>query len=152
MLLDSLSALPFKDEGDEIADGEIPIFDMAGVTWKHLTKVILSTLKIGMKYAQEAHCIRLKQIHVINCSPMLEKIMFLVKPFVKTEFYEMLHFHLPDSDTLDKFVPKELLPNEYGGQAGSIVDLKAEALKRVEGLRYNYFYFLLDFIFYFKFV
>lgn len=32
--------------------GDIPIFDMTGFTLRHLTKVILSTLRVYMKYTQ----------------------------------------------------------------------------------------------------
>lgn len=35
-----------------LTDGEIPIFDMKGLTLRHLTKVILSTLRLYMKYTQ----------------------------------------------------------------------------------------------------
>ena len=35
-----------------LTDGEIPIFDMKGLTLKHLTKVILSTLRLYMRYTQ----------------------------------------------------------------------------------------------------
>lgn len=35
-----------------LTDGEIPIFDMAGFSVKHLTKVVLSTLRTYMKYTQ----------------------------------------------------------------------------------------------------
>lgn len=32
--------------------GEIPIFDLAGLTLKHITRVVLSTLRVYMKYTQ----------------------------------------------------------------------------------------------------
>lgn len=35
-----------------ITDGEIPIFDMAGFSLRHLTKVVLSSLRCYMKYTQ----------------------------------------------------------------------------------------------------
>lgn len=38
--------IPMNDGGD------IPIFDMNGFTLRHLTKVVLSTLRVYMKYAQ----------------------------------------------------------------------------------------------------
>lgn len=47
-----------------------------------------------------------------------------------------MHFHLPDSDTLDKFVPRRLLPKEYGGEQPTIAEIKREWIKRVEAHRY----------------
>lgn len=46
-----------------------------------------------------------------------------------------LHFHKPDSDTLYKFVPKDLLPNEYGGKSGEIKEIKTRFVKLVESYR-----------------
>lgn len=40
------------DEPNSGWHGEIPIFDMEGFTIKHLTKVVLSVLRIYMKYTQ----------------------------------------------------------------------------------------------------
>lgn len=35
-----------------LTDGEIPVFDMAGFSLRHLTKVVLSSLRCYMKYTQ----------------------------------------------------------------------------------------------------
>lgn len=37
---------------DFVCTGEIPIFDMAGFSWRHATKVVISTLRVYMKYTQ----------------------------------------------------------------------------------------------------
>lgn len=42
-----------------------------------------------------------------------------------------MHFHLPDSETLYEFVPKELLPAEYGGGVGKLSELKKEWMQKV---------------------
>lgn len=125
-------------------NGEVPIFDMAGFTLKHLTCVVLSVLRVYMKYTQEAHPVRLRQIHVINCASYLDRIMALVRPFMRKEvakvvslsavtaktgslnhFYlPQLNFHKPNSQTLYEFVPKDLLPAEYGGKCGEIRSIK----------------------------
>lgn len=42
-----------------------------------------------------------------------------------------MHFHPPNSTSLYEFIPKDLLPEEYGGNIGSLSDLKAEWIKRV---------------------
>lgn len=70
---------------DDQSTGDIPIFDMANVTLKHLTRVSLPVLRKYMQYTQEAHPIKLKQIHVLNTAPFLDKCLSLVKPFMKKE-------------------------------------------------------------------
>lgn len=42
---------PDDNEGG-ITDGEIPIFDMDGFSLRHITRVVLSTLRCYMKYTQ----------------------------------------------------------------------------------------------------
>jgi hypothetical protein len=61
--------------------------------------------------------------------------MWLIKPFVRTENFNMIKFHTPGSETLFKFLPKEFLPNEYGGSAGSIESMKKYWMERIESHR-----------------
>ncbi|KAF5282987.1 hypothetical protein FQA39_LY04858 [Lamprigera yunnana] len=125
---------------EEVPKGEVPIFDMAGFTLKHAYKVQLPVLKKYMVYTQEAHPVRLKQIHVINVPPFLDKVLVLVKPLMKSEVSAMLHFHQPNSSTLYDYIPKELLPEEYGGDIGKLADIKKEWIQKL----YNSRKFLLD--------
>lgn len=118
-----------------VADGEIPIFDMSRVSYRHLTKIVFSTLRLYLKYTQEAHPVRVRQIHIINCSPIVDKIICLIKPFVKTENFKMINFHTPGSTTLFKSIPKENLPDEYGGTAGSLVEMKQYWVDRIHSHR-----------------
>lgn len=59
---------------------------------------------------------------MINISPLVDTIVSFVKPFLKEKIRERIHIHSNIED-LYKFVPKEMLPSEYGGNAGSIKDL-----------------------------
>lgn len=140
--------LPFKvNDGNEsniclfefvrnfFVSADIPIFDMSGFSYRHLTKLSLSTLRCYMKFTQEAFPVRLKQIHLINCSPVLSKVLMVLKPFMKTSVSKMLNFHLPNTTTLYDFIPRELLPNEYNGNAGSMDDIKQNFVKRLESSR-----------------
>lgn len=115
-----------------IPKGEVVIFDMKGYSLSHLLRVNLHTLRKYMQYTQEAHPVRLRQIHVINVSPLLDKTLIVVKPFMKSEVAAMLHFHQPGSTSLYQYVPLDLLPNEYGGKAGTIGDIKETWKARVE--------------------
>lgn len=46
-----------------------------------------------------------------------------------------MHFHTPNSNTLEEFVPKDLLPNEYGGKAGTIEEILSDWIQKVEDHR-----------------
>jgi CRAL/TRIO domain len=110
---------------DEVwGNGEVPIFDMTNIRLAHFTKIVFSTLRLFMKYSQEAHPVTVRQIHIVNCSSLLNRVMLLIKPFLKAEVAERIQTHLPGSDTLFKYIPKQILPKEYGGNAGPIGPIK----------------------------
>lgn len=124
--------LPLK-----VNDGDVPVFDMSGFSYRHLTKLSLSTLRCYMKFTQEAFPVRLKQIHLINVSPVLNKVLMVLRPFMKTSVSQLLNFHAPNSTTLYDHVPQELLPIEYGGKAGSMIDIKKNFVKQLESQRWE---------------
>ncbi|XP_063909027.1 alpha-tocopherol transfer protein-like [Zophobas morio] len=119
----------------EFHSGEIPIFDMEGFSLKHLTKIVLPVLKKYMLYTQEAHPIKLKQIHVLNIPPFLDRCLAILKPFMKSEVASVIHFHLPNSETLYDYIPRDVLPVEYGGNIGKLKDMKNEWIKKVIALK-----------------
>ncbi|XP_025829893.1 alpha-tocopherol transfer protein-like isoform X2 [Agrilus planipennis] len=114
-----------------LPDGEVPIFDMSGLCLRHISKVSLHLLKKYMQYTQEAHPVRLKQIHIINTPSFVDKMMLLIKPFLKNETGRMMHFHSSDLSTLYEYVPKDLLPEEYGGESGKLSDLKSQLTQKL---------------------
>jgi len=118
-----------------VNDGDLPIFDMTGFSYRHLTKLSISTLKCYMKFTQEAFPVRLKQVHLINVSPVLSKVLMILKPFMKSNVRQLLNFHAPDSTTLYDHIPRELLPDELGGKAGSVSEIKELLLKRLTSQR-----------------
>ncbi|XP_017055125.1 alpha-tocopherol transfer protein [Drosophila ficusphila] len=126
----------FATEDEErLSEGEIPIFDMAGYTLRHLTKTALGALRVYMKFVQEAHPVRLKEIHVLNCPLFVDKVMAVVKPFIKSEVFKLIHFHLPDSETPYGHFPRSMLPEEYGGEAGKMSDLKQQWMQLLKEQR-----------------
>lgn len=118
------------------SDGEVPIFDMNNVTLKHITKVVFSTMRLFMKYSQEAHPVIVRQIHVVNCNSLINRVMWLIKPFLKAEVAERIQTHLPGSDTLYKYIPRYVLPKEYGGLAGSVLETREYWMEYLEANRY----------------
>lgn len=91
MYEDVRSVTPDDNKGG-IADGDVTVFDMHTFSLRHITKIVISSLRVYMKYTQEAHCLRIKHLHIVNCSPLVNKIMFLVKPFIRKDVYDMVGF------------------------------------------------------------
>lgn len=48
-----------------------------------------------------------------------------------------IHCHTPESNTLDDFFSKDLLPNEYGGKAGVTEEIRRGWIDRIVENRYR---------------
>lgn len=109
---------------EDLEDSDIAIIDMKGFGFKHFLKntASLSLLKTNTKYAQEAVPVRVIQSHYINCSSAVYKFYSFLKPFISKEVQNSIKIH-ENLNSLYDFVPKAMLPNEYGGSAGLSDDL-----------------------------
>lgn len=107
--------------------GDVYVLDASVATPTHFAKFTPTLVKKFLVCVQEAYPVRLKEVHVINVSPLVDTIVNFVKPFLKEKIRERIHIH-SSLDDLYKFVPKEMLPSEYGGNAGSIKDLNGEKI------------------------
>ncbi|XP_032588561.1 alpha-tocopherol transfer protein-like isoform X2 [Drosophila mojavensis] len=108
----------------DLADGDVQIVDMNGYTMRHLAYVSIFVLRVYMKFLQEAYPSRLRAMHIINCPPILDKMMSLFKPFIREDVYQMINYHTEGMESLYELVPREMLPVEYGGKAGTVAEIK----------------------------
>ncbi|XP_072938076.1 alpha-tocopherol transfer protein-like [Epargyreus clarus] len=113
---------------DQLCDADIVIMDVKDISLKFLTKFNVFIARKLSKYQQEALPIRLKQVHVVNAPPFIDKLFGLMKPMLKKEVTELVHFHQPKSDTLFNYLDKEDLPKDFGGTLPSL----EEHMKRVK--------------------
>lgn len=111
-----------KEELTGVA-GDVYILDASIATPQHFaahfSKFTPTIIKKFLICVQEAYPVKLKEVHVINVSPMVDTIINFVKPFLKEKIRGRIHVH-NDLDSLHKMVPKEVLPEEYGGDCGPI--------------------------------
>lgn len=120
-----------------IAEGESCIFDAKDFSIWHFLKLgsAISTVRLFMRYVQEAVPHHLSQNHFVNCSPILTKIIALIRPFMNKELCDTMHFHTTGLETLYEFVPKEFLPTEYGGSLGSLEEFYDKSLEAMDSKR-----------------
>ncbi|XP_026741183.1 alpha-tocopherol transfer protein-like [Trichoplusia ni] len=115
----------------EFAEEDIVVLDTKDINLKFITKFNVSVARKIAKYQEEAMPIRLKQIHILNAPPFIDKLFGLMKPFLKAEITAMVHFHVPKSDTIFKYLSKEDLPKDYGGTRPSMAEMNKEVLRIV---------------------
>lgn len=56
----------------------------------------------------------------------MDKVLALMRPFMKKELMDVMHLHTTIDSFVDKHLAKKYLPNEYGGEAGSIKDIQGK--------------------------
>ncbi|XP_067014863.2 alpha-tocopherol transfer protein [Anabrus simplex] len=101
---------------DGLVPGYVVVFDMTGVSWGHLMRISLPAIRKFMIYIQDAHPARLKGVHVINTVAFMDRVLAIVKPLMKSELVQLLHLHGP-VESLARFMPLSILPEDYGGDA-----------------------------------
>ncbi|EEB19784.1 conserved hypothetical protein [Pediculus humanus corporis] len=112
---------------DGIVPGYIVVCDARGYTWAHLSKLNLNVLRVYMKYMQEAKPVRLKGLHVIYSAKIIDKLMTVAKPFMKSELQKLIKIHTSDNmNDFFNYVPQEIMPEDYGGKAKSLFTLHEE--------------------------
>lgn len=65
----------------------------------------------------------------------MDKVLALMRPFMKKELMDVMHLHTTVDSFVDKHLGRKFLPNEYGGEAGSIKDIQGEKSRF-----HNYYY------------
>ncbi|CAD6231628.1 GSCOCG00001506001-RA-CDS [Cotesia congregata] len=116
------------------AKGHVFIFDMSNATLGHSTRMSLLGCRKLINYLQEGLPIRPKGIHFIRSMTIVQIVLGMIKPFMKKEITQTVHVHTND-ETLEKFVPLDLLPNECGGKAGPLIEIHQKHIKLLEDHR-----------------
>ncbi|KAL6428454.1 hypothetical protein ACFW04_008609 [Cataglyphis niger] len=128
----------FLTEGTN--NGYIYFADVSALSFGHIARISPLGLKKYLYYIQDAAPIRLMGIHFINAPPAMELLMNMMKPFMKKEMIDMIHFH-SSLKNASEYVPIDSLPNEVGGKAGSMYKLAEIEVKKLEDHRE---WFLMD--------
>ena len=77
--------------------GHIIVIDMIGTVIGHVGRLNLTVAKKCLLYLQDALPVRLKQIHVMNASSVVDIMLGMVKPFMKKELLDMVRKFIMDS-------------------------------------------------------
>lgn len=117
-------------EETEGVGGDIYVLDGRVLAPSHLGKLSPAVLKKFFICVQEAYPVKMKEAHIINASPVVEAFVNFVKPFLSEKLRKRIFIHKNLGD-LYKYVPQDMLPEEYGGKAGSMNDLNEAWLKKL---------------------
>ncbi|XP_067015323.2 clavesin-1 [Anabrus simplex] len=116
---------------DPTCPGYVFLLNTTGTSMGHVTKASVSAIKIYLTFVQEAAPVRIKGIHVTHCTPLMETIMRIVKPFLHGELMSLLHLHAGEMEDFYKEYPKDILPQEFGGSLGFLKAMHTDTMKKL---------------------
>ncbi|XP_056630329.1 uncharacterized protein LOC130440944 [Diorhabda sublineata] len=108
----------------------ILIIDLSYFEPKHLLKY---TPRVCSFYAKLflAINLRLKNIHIVNPSTIIDKVLTFFKLFLPSKFHGKLVIH-SSYESLYAFIPKNYLPSNYGGTQISIEKIQDRWCEEIE--------------------
>uniref|UniRef100_A0A182NES0 CRAL-TRIO domain-containing protein n=1 Tax=Anopheles dirus TaxID=7168 RepID=A0A182NES0_9DIPT len=98
--------------------GLVVLLDMSGLGFAHARYLSPHLAKKTVEVVQEAFPLRFKAFHVLHEPFYFDAILAVLKPFLKDKIRRRIHLHGHSLSSLHKYVSKDLLPAEYGGNLG----------------------------------
>ncbi|KYN06019.1 Alpha-tocopherol transfer protein [Cyphomyrmex costatus] len=135
LLLMSIDASLYMDGCSE---GYIFIFDMINIRFGHLFKLSINSFRKLFEYIQEGMPVRLKGMYIVNANWIVDKMMVLIKPFIKQELFEIIHIYTDDISDVYSRISPEYLPKDFGGELDCIANLHKANCMTLDQLQ-NYF-------------
>jgi len=105
--------------------GDVMIFDAQNITAAHGTVFLTPLVKRALIDGPEAYPNRLRQIHVVNAFPIIERIVSIIKSLLKEKIRKRFFIHSKPEELLN-YIPAVCLPKEYGGSTGTLSDMSAK--------------------------
>ncbi|GBN87594.1 Clavesin-2 [Araneus ventricosus] len=108
------------------------LVDVRGTTLQHMRCFTPRFLYLVSKGLRDTLPVRFKGIHLINASAIFRYVWAIVHIFLSEKIRKRVHFHEDNMESLHKFIPKEILPKEYGGDNPSFdpVELGSAELEK----------------------
>lgn len=101
-------------------EGLCVIMDMTNMCFSHLWRFPVPLVRRFIGMIQEGMPVRLKEIHIVNCSYFLPTLMSFLKPFMKKELADLIQCHSGAMESFRHQFSPEYLPTELGGTAGTL--------------------------------
>ncbi|KRT78512.1 CRAL-TRIO domain containing protein [Oryctes borbonicus] len=125
-----------NEDDQNIVAGMVAIQDLKGASLAQMAQMTPSLAKKATMIFQEAIPVRPKRMHYLNMPSFFDSLFQLVKSFLKEKLQKRIVFHTSDDmESIYKYVPREILPKEYGGTDGTLQELTDYWKKKVEDYR-----------------
>ncbi|KAJ8712719.1 hypothetical protein PYW08_008023 [Mythimna loreyi] len=101
------------------------IIDLTNIHIGLLGKLNPIVIKKAEVLCTEGVGTKIKGIHILHAPPFVDKLIFVLKQALREKVANRVHVHNSYED-LHKYIPKEILPKDYGGDEPSISKLSEQ--------------------------
>ncbi|XP_031343659.1 retinol-binding protein pinta-like isoform X2 [Photinus pyralis] len=119
------------------AFGVYVVSDLGKCSVKYVLQFTPNSITKHIYCIETGYPLRLKGVQIENCPSAMELVLSMVNACLNGKISKRLHVYKANSNLkgLQKEIPIELMPIEYGGNNGSIKELGAIWKKKVESYR-----------------
>ncbi|KAI4493797.1 hypothetical protein M0804_001973 [Polistes exclamans] len=119
---------------EEPCSSNVMVIDFEGFTAVHIAKCspTQTIVRRGMLAIQDSMPMRLYMIHFLHAPNFIVNVLNLFYPLLKTKLVEKFRVHSGGGEELYSYMDQEILPNEWGGKAGTFAELNDAWKKKIE--------------------
>ncbi|XP_033359631.1 alpha-tocopherol transfer protein-like [Bombus vosnesenskii] len=112
----------------------IMVIDLEGFSMIHFTKCspTQSIVRKSMLAVQDSMPLRLHRVHFLHAPAFIESILNIFYPLLKDRLVQKFCIHIGGGEELYPYMDKDILPNEWGGKAGTLDELNDAWKKKIE--------------------
>ncbi|XP_015588152.1 retinol-binding protein pinta [Cephus cinctus] len=124
-----MDLLLLEDDRLDVA-GQDTLLDLTGGRVEHVSQFSPTVIKKVVTCFQDAYPIRTKSLHFINTPTTFDLVFAIFKRFMKDKLRQRIKVH----STVDKvydYIPKQVLPSDYGGDGPSVAKLTSHWKQKV---------------------
>ncbi|XP_047544420.1 clavesin-2-like [Vanessa atalanta] len=112
----------FMEDDNFVVAGTVNVVDLEGAKLGHYTQTSIKQLRNLVAANQDAVPVRIKAIHFLNAPFFFETFFGIVRRFMNEKSKKRIIVHNKNMESFYEHVPREILPEEYGGTGDSIQD------------------------------
>ncbi|CAG9099755.1 unnamed protein product [Plutella xylostella] len=121
-VLNVLQEIHLLDDDNASVAGVVVVLDLDAVTINHFFQMTPMQMKRMVVASQDASPLRLRGQHYLNTPPGFETIFNAINSLLSDKNRSRSFVHNKNYEEFYKHIPKNILPEEYGGTAGTVAD------------------------------
>ncbi|XP_031842533.2 alpha-tocopherol transfer protein-like [Nomia melanderi] len=112
----------------------VMVVDLEGFSLVHLSKFspTQSIVRKAMLAVQDSMPLRLHRLHFLHAPAFVESVLNVFYSMLKEKLIEKFRIHTGGGKELHSFMDKDILPNEWGGKAGTFDELNDAWRRKIE--------------------